>query len=171
MVNFGIAYGLSAFGLADRLQISREEAAAYIQRYFERFPAVKAFIDETIARAERDGFVTRCWAGAAASRSSAPDSASAGRSASGWRSTRSIQGTAADIIKLAMVRCHARAGRGRHRHSPGAPDPRRAPVRGPGRRDGCGAAELVRREMCAAFDLDPPLAVDVGIGADWLAAK
>ena len=58
MVNYGIAYGLSAFGLADRLQISREEAAVYIQRYFERFPAVKRFIDETIASAERDGFVT-----------------------------------------------------------------------------------------------------------------
>ncbi len=55
MVNYGIAYGLSAFGLADRLQISREEAAAYIDRYFERFPAVKRFIDETIARAEPRG--------------------------------------------------------------------------------------------------------------------
>ena len=57
MVNYGIAYGLSAFGLADRLQISREEAALYIERYFERFPAVQRFIDETIAKAERDGFV------------------------------------------------------------------------------------------------------------------
>ena len=49
MVNYGIAYGLSAFGLADRLNIEREEAATYIERYFERFPAVKRFIDETIA--------------------------------------------------------------------------------------------------------------------------
>src|SRR6185295_11413336 len=58
MVNYGIAYGLSAFGLADRLNISRDEAALYIQRYFERFPAVKRFIDQTILEAERDGFVT-----------------------------------------------------------------------------------------------------------------
>src|SRR5690606_33062171 len=57
MVNYGIAYGLSAFGLADRLQISREEAADYIDRYFERFPAVRRFIDETIERAEKEGFV------------------------------------------------------------------------------------------------------------------
>ena len=55
MVNYGIAYGLSDFGLADRLQISREEAGAYIDRYFERFPAVKRFIDETIERADRRG--------------------------------------------------------------------------------------------------------------------
>ena len=88
MVNFGIAYGLSAFGLADRLQISREEAASYIERYFERFPAVKAFIDETIATAERDGLRLHA-AGPAARRSpsSAPASASAGCSASGSRST------------------------------------------------------------------------------------
>ena len=52
MVNYGIAYGLSPFGLADRLQIEREEAALYIDRYFERFPAVKRFIDATIAKAD-----------------------------------------------------------------------------------------------------------------------
>ena len=52
MVNYGIAYGLSAFGLADRLNIERDEAATYIERYFERFPAVKAFIDATIAEAD-----------------------------------------------------------------------------------------------------------------------
>jgi DNA polymerase-1 len=57
MVNYGIAYGLSPFGLADRLQIERDEAALYIDRYFERFPAVKRFIEETIAQAERDGHV------------------------------------------------------------------------------------------------------------------
>ena len=57
MVNYGIAYGLSDFGLADRLQISREEAGAYIARYFERFPAVKRFIDKTIEKAENEGLV------------------------------------------------------------------------------------------------------------------
>ena len=57
MVNFGIAYGLSAFGLADRLNIDRDEAATYITRYFERFPAVKRFIDEAIATAAEQGYV------------------------------------------------------------------------------------------------------------------
>src|SRR5262249_2064451 len=51
MVNFGIAYGLSAYGLADRLNIEQDEAAAYIERYFERFPAVKGYIEETIKSA------------------------------------------------------------------------------------------------------------------------
>ena len=107
MVNFGIAYGLSAFGLADRLQISREEAAVYIQRYFERFPAVKRFIDETIASAERDGFVTTLMG----RRRAIPElrSEQRQRRSLGERLAVNtvIQGTAADIIKLAMVRCHA----------------------------------------------------------------
>ena len=58
MVNYGIAYGLSAYGLAERLSIAREEAAAYIDRYFERFEGVKRFIDETIERATEEGKVT-----------------------------------------------------------------------------------------------------------------
>ena len=58
MVNYGIAYGLSAFGLADRLEIAQEEAEEYIARYFERFPAVKRYIDETIECAKEDGYVT-----------------------------------------------------------------------------------------------------------------
>ena len=58
MVNYGIAYGLPAYGLADRLSIPQEEAAAYIERYFERFAGVKRFIDETIERAREEGKVT-----------------------------------------------------------------------------------------------------------------
>src|SRR5204863_5284132 len=58
MVNYGIVYGLSAFGLADRLQIEREEAQQFIAAYLERFPKVKQFIDETIAQATTDGYVS-----------------------------------------------------------------------------------------------------------------
>ena len=53
MVNYGIVYGLSAYGLADRLQIPQEEAQEFIDRYLQRFPKVKQFIDETIERAAR----------------------------------------------------------------------------------------------------------------------
>ena len=53
MVNYGIVYGLSAFGLADRLQIEREEAQEFIDRYLERFPAVAAFIEQTIEQRDR----------------------------------------------------------------------------------------------------------------------
>jgi DNA polymerase-1 len=58
MINYGIVYGLTDFGLADRLQIPREEAAVFIATYFERFPAVRAFIERTIAQATQDGYVT-----------------------------------------------------------------------------------------------------------------
>ena len=170
MVNFGIAYGLSAFGLADRLNIDRDEAAIYITRYFERFPAVKRFIDETIATAEQQGFVRTLMG----RRRNIPELRSGNRQRRllGERLAVNtvIQGTAADIIKVAMVKAHraiAEAGLETELvlqihdellfEGPEAEMER--------------AAELARREMIAAFDLDPPLTVDVGIGPDWLAAK
>ncbi len=170
MVNFGIAYGLSAFGLADRLQIEQDEAAQYIDRYFERFPAVKAFIDETIAQADRDGYVTTLMG----RRRMVPELRARQRQTRllGERLAVNtvIQGTAADIIKVAMVRCHRRlaeAGSETHLvlqiHD-------ELLFEGPeGEMD--SAAELVREEMKGAFELDPPLEVDVGIGEDWLTAK
>ncbi|HYX78572.1 MAG TPA: DNA polymerase I [Solirubrobacterales bacterium] len=170
MVNFGIAYGLSSFGLADRLQISREEAAVYIARYFERFPAVKRFIDETIARAEREGFVTTLLG----RRRAIPEllSDQRQRRSLGERLAVNtvIQGTAADIIKLAMVRCHAALSEGGMATQLVLQIHDELLFEGP-EAEMDSAAELVRTEMCAAFDLDPPLAVDVGIGRDWLAAK
>jgi DNA polymerase I len=170
MVNFGIAYGLSAFGLADRLQISREEAAVYIQRYFERFPAVKRFIDETIASAERDGFVTTLMG----RRRAIPElrSEQRQRRSLGERLAVNtvIQGTAADIIKLAMVRCHAALAEAGMESRLVLQIHDELLFEGPAAEMG-SATELVRHEMCAAFDLDPPLAVDVGVGRDWLAAK
>ena len=170
MVNFGIAYGLSAFGLADRLQISREEAAVYIQRYFERFPAVKRFIDETIANAEREGFVTTLMG----RRRAIPElrSNQRQRRSLGERLAVNtvIQGTAADIIKLAMVRCHAALAETDMESRLVLQIHDELLFEGP-TAEMDPATELVRREMCAAFELDPPLAVDVGVGKDWLAAK
>jgi len=170
MVNYGIAYGLSAFGLADRLQIAREEAAVYIERYFERFPAVKRFIDETIASAEKEGYVTTLLG----RRRRIPElrSGQRQRRLQGERLAVStvVQGTAADIIKLAMVRCHrVLAGAGMETrlvlqiHDELLFEGPAAEIE--------AAETLVTREMCAAFDLDPPLAVEAGVGEDWLAAK
>ncbi len=170
MVNFGIAYGLSAFGLADRLQISREEAAVYIQRYFERFPAVKRFIDETIASAERDGFVTTLMG----RRRAIPElrSEQRQRRSLGERLAVNtvIQGTAADIIKLAMVRCHGALGEAGMESRLVLQIHDELLFEGPAAEMG-SATELVRHQMCSAFDLDPPLTVDIGVGRDWLAAK
>jgi DNA polymerase-1 len=170
MVNFGIAYGLSAFGLADRLQIEQDEAAAYTARYFERFPAVKRFIDETIASATTEGHVTTLMG----RRRAIPELHASQRQTRllGERLAVNtvIQGTAADIIKLAMVRCQrALTDAGLETrlvlqiHDEllfEAPE-----------KEVEDAKKIVRREMCRAFDLDPPLEVDVGIGPDWLAAK
>src|SRR5204863_6525808 len=159
MVNYGIAYGLSAFGLADRLQISREEAAVYIQRYFERFPAVKRFIDETIARAEREGYVTTLMG----RRRTIPElrSNQRQRRSLGERLAVNtvIQGTAADIIKVAMVRCHAALAEAGMESRLVLQIHDELVFEGPAS-EMDPATELVRREMCGAFDLDPPLAVD-----------
>jgi DNA polymerase-1 len=170
MVNYGIAYGLSAFGLADRLQIERDEAAAYIDRYFERFPAVKRFIEETVARAEKEGHV-RTLLGR---RRNIPELRSGNRQRRllGERLAVNtvIQGTAADIIKLAMVSTtRALAAEGLETrlvlqiHDELLFEGPEAEIE--------RAAEIAAREMVGAFELDPPLAVEVGIGPDWLAAK
>ena len=170
MVNYGIAYGLSAFGLADRLQIEREEAATYIERYFERFPAVRRFIDATIEQAENDGHV-RTLMGRRRNipelRSSNPQRRSLGERLA---VNTVIQGTAADIIKLAMVRCtRALADAGLETqlvlqiHDELLFEGPEGEIK--------AAEEIARREMVEAFALDPPLAVEVGIGPDWLAAK
>ncbi|HEY8466615.1 MAG TPA: DNA polymerase I [Solirubrobacterales bacterium] len=170
MVNYGIAYGLSAFGLADRLQISREEAADYIDRYFERFPAVRRFIDETIERAEKEGFVKTLMG----RRRRIPELRSNQRQRRllGERLAVNtvIQGTAADIIKLAMVRCYRALADAGMRTRLVLQIHDELLFEGP-EDEAEAAAELVRNEMVAAFDLDPPLVVEVGIGRDWLEVK
>jgi DNA polymerase I len=170
MVNYGIAYGLSAYGLADRLNIEQDEAASYIDRYFERFPAVKRYIEETIESARERGYVETLLGRRRPIpelRSGRPQVRSQGERLA---VNMPIQGTSADIIKIAMVACQRALD---------ASDLETRLVlqihdellfEGPAD-EMEAASELVEREMCRAFDLDPPLAVDVGIGKDWLAAK
>jgi len=170
MINFGIVYGLSAFGLADRLDIPQEEAAEFIERYLARFPKVKEYIETTIAEATADGYVTTLFG----RRRRIPELRS------GKWQTRSlgerlavntpIQGSAADIIKVAMVRCHnaLRDAGLDTRHVLQIHD--ELLFEGP-ESEVEAASEIVVREMVAAYDLDPPLAVDVGSGENWLAAK
>ena len=108
MVNYGIVYGLSAFGLADRLQIEREEAQEFIDRYLERFPAVAAFIANTVEQATEDGHVTTLFGRIRR----VPELRARNRQTRllGERLAVNmiIQGTAADIIKVAMVRARDR---------------------------------------------------------------
>ncbi|MGZ4200501.1 MAG: DNA polymerase I, partial [Thermoleophilaceae bacterium] len=108
MINFGIVYGLSAYGLADRLQIPQEEAAEFIERYLNRFPKVQEFITKTITGATDDGFVTTMFGRIRR----IPELRARQRQTRllGERLAIStvVQGSAADIIKVAMVRCWKR---------------------------------------------------------------
>ena len=170
MVNYGIVYGLSAYGLADRLQIPQDEAQEFIDAYLERFPKVKAFIDETIEGARTEGHVTTLFGRirrVPELRSRQFQTRSLGERLA---VNMVIQGTAADIIKVAMVRC-------RDRLRSAELDTRlvlqihdELLFEGP---DGEveQASEIVRREMADAFAMDPPLDVDVGAGGNWLEAK
>ena len=146
MVNYGIVYGLSAFGLADRLQIEREEAQEFIDRYLERFPAVAAFIASTVEQATEDGHVTTLFGRIRR----VPELRARNRQTRllGERLAVNmiIQGTAADIIKVAMVRARDRLREAGPRHPPGAPDPRRAAVRGARRRGGRRRGDRARRD-------------------------
>jgi DNA polymerase-1 len=103
MVNFGIIYGISAFGLAQRLTIARSEAASIIDAYFREYPAIREFMDRTIAQAREAGHVATLTG----RRRSFPDLASANQNlrtnAERAAINTPIQGTAADMIKLAMI--------------------------------------------------------------------
>jgi DNA polymerase-1 len=170
MINYGIVYGLSDFGLADRLNIPREEAKEFIDAYLERFPRVAAFIAETIERAKEQTYVTTLWG----RRRQIPELQARNYQVRtlGERLAVNtvIQGTAADIIKLAMVRCHAAltAAKLQTRLLLTIHDELlfEAP---PAELD--QARALIEREMCGVWDHDPPLAVDVGVGQNWLEAK
>ncbi len=111
MINYGIVYGLSDYGLADRLNIPREEAKEFIDAYFERFPRVAEFMATTIERAKEEGYVTTLWG----RRRQIPELRARNYQVRtlGERLAVNtvVQGTAADIIKLAMVRCHAALAR------------------------------------------------------------
>ena len=170
MVNFGIIYGISSFGLSENLEIPREEAQAYIDTYLARFPHVQAFIARTIAQASADGFVTTLLG----RRRPIPELRASNRQTRSLGERLAVnsvmQGTAADLIKVAMIRVHnrlraeGRAGRlVLQVHDElllEVPETEVSAVK-----------EVVRSEMIEAYPLDPPLAVDVGAGENWADAK
>ena len=104
-INFGIVYGMSAYGLASQLRISRKEAATFIDRYFELYQGVKRFMEKIVEQARRDGFVTTLLG----RRRHLPDINSRNRNRREFAERTAlntpIQGTAADIIKLAAIQC------------------------------------------------------------------
>ena len=170
MINFGIVYGISAFGLSENLEIPREQAQDYIDAYLARFPLVQDFIERTIEQARRDGYATSLLG----RRRPVPEIRAMNRQTRGLGERIAVnfvmQGSNADIIKVAMVAIERRLraeGRGARLvlqvHDElllEVPQTEVSAVR-----------DLVRQEMCGAYPLDPPLAVDVGVGDDWHEAK
>ena len=165
-VNFGIVYGLSAFGLAQQLGISRSDAGDYIAAYFELYSGVKTFIDRTIAQVRKSG-ATRTMFNRLRP---IPDIQSKNPSVRGFAERTAInspiQGSAADLIKLAMIRVDQRMRDEKLQalmllqvHDElvfEAPEEETAAV-----------AKLVKHEMEQVHQLDVPLVADVKAGKNW----
>jgi len=169
MVNFGIIYGISSYGLQQRLNVPRAEAAALIDNYFIEYPKVKEYIQATIEFARKHGFVQTMTGRRRFLRDINSRSRNAAAAAERLAMNSPIQGTAADILKLAMIRVHRELKLGGfltrmlltvhdeivfdlHKHETEQVIP------------------LIREAMAKAFPMQVPLVVDVGYGENWLAA-
>ncbi|HUP20697.1 MAG TPA: DNA polymerase I [Gemmatimonadota bacterium] len=169
-VNFGVVYGMGAFGLARRLGIGRDEARAFIDGYFQRFPDVKRYQEDTIARVREDGYVTTMLG----RRRYLPEIRSKNFNVRAFAERAAInspiQGTAADLLKIAMIRIHRRL----------------ADSAIPARMlltvhdelvfevewtEADRLAAMVKEEMEGAIRLDVPVEVGIGTGPTWYDAK
>lgn len=169
MVNYGIAYGISAFGLAQRLTIPRKEATEIIAQYFKQFSGIRAFMDQTIASARKLGYVETVTG----RRRYIRDINSANNTVRGAAERNAInapiQGTAADMIKVAMIQVHCELSQRKLKsrlllqvHDELVLDlfkPEEAEVRA-----------LVEQKMKTALPLDVPIEVEIGVGRTWLEA-
>ena len=169
-VNFGIVYGISEFTLAKNIGVSRYEAKAFIERYFDRYPGVKAYMDESVKKGHAQGYVTTLMN----RRRYLPELTSANYAVRSFGErcamNSPIQGTAADIIKLAMIAVdrELRAGGFEAKlilqvHDElivEAPEAEAEAVR-----------DLLRRCMEGVMTLSVPLRTDITIGGDWRACK
>ena len=167
MVNYGLAYGMNAFGLASRLGIAPDEAQEFIDAYFEGFPGIREFLDRQVAHATAEGFTATILGRRRylpELQSPNPRIRDMGRR---MALNAPIQGSAADIMKLAMIRVDAAL-----ETLPGTmvltvhdelvfevPEPSVADV-----------ADSIRKEMESAYELEVPLRVDVGSGTNWAEA-
>ena len=169
-INFGIIYGMSAFGLANTLHVSRKEAESFIEAYFERYPGVKRYMDETLAAAEEHGGVETLYGRVRWLPDVHSKNWNLRENARRMAINARIQGTAADLMKEAMI---AVAASLRDDHPASrllltvhdelvleVPAGAEAEV-----------GEMVRRQMAGVAELAVPLVVDTGAGASWYDAK
>ena len=169
MVNFGIIYGISAFGLSQRLKVPRKEAADLIETYFKLYPSIKEFMGRAIAKAREKGYAETVLGRRRTLRDINSRNATARQAAERDAINTPIQGSAADLIKIAMVRVdraikaeNLRAKMVLQIHDELVFDcPKDETER---------LKEIVRREMSTALDFSVPLEVGIGEGANWLEA-
>ena len=167
-VNFGIVYGQTPFGLAMQLGIDRKEAESYIRAYFERYAGVRRFIDATIAEVRRTGVSVNMFG----RKRPIPDMQSRNPNARGFAERTAVntplQGTAADLIKLAMIRIEEKLRGMQTRMLLQVHDELvfEAP---PDEVDAVRA--MVKSEMESVQPFEVPLVVDVGVGDNWRDAK
>lgn len=167
-VNFGIAYGMSPFGLAKDLDIGFEEAQKFIEAYFERYPGIKSFIDETIDGAAKNGFVTtilkrRRYISGLGARD---------KKMKGFAEriavNTPVQGTAADIIKLAMIKCQEAFGSSEVRMIIQVHDELVFKIPKKSLNEAAGKIKDIMENV---IKLKVPLKVDMKAGKNWLDAE
>ena len=169
MVNYGIAYGISAFGLAQRLSIPRKEAAEIIDQYFKQFPGIARFMDETISRCRERGYVETVTGRRRYIRDIRSSNATVRGGAERNAINAPIQGTAADMIKIAMVNIHRELVKRRLKsrmllqvHDELVFDLQKSEEQ--------EVRELVEEKMKSAIPLEVPIVVEMGTGTNWLEA-
>ncbi|HET8527184.1 MAG TPA: DNA polymerase, partial [Actinomycetota bacterium] len=169
MINYGLAYGMNAFGLASRLEITPDEAQEFIDSYFAAFPQIREYLDRQVARAAAEGF-TETLLGR---RRYIPELQAANPRVRdmGRRMALNapIQGSAADVFKLGMIRVDG-ALRESDLDTRMLLTVHDELVFEVPKKQVEGAAEVVKREMEAAYDLEVPLRADIGWGQNWAEA-
>ena len=167
-VNFGIVYGISDYGLSQNLNISRKEAGKYIELYFERYPGVKDFLDATVAQAHLNGFVTTMSGRRRFLESINSKNFNQRSLAERMAMNTPIQGSAADIIKLAMIQAEKKLSSFQSRiiiqvHDELVLEAKESEL--------VEVEEILRDAMENVVKLSVPLVVDVHSGANWSLAK
>jgi len=169
-VNFGIVYGISSFGLSQDLSISRKEAAQYIENYFQTYPGIKKFLDNAVASGKEKGYVTTIFG----RRRPVPELSSGNfmQRSFGERVAMNspIQGSAADIMKIAMIGVHKRMQEEELKsrlvlqvHDELLIEAHESEVE--------KVKEILAHEMVHAVELSVPLDVDMQVGKSWYEAK
>ena len=169
-VNFGIVYGISSFGLSEDLSITQKEAAQYIEQYFKTYPGIKIFLDDTVKHAKEMGYVVTLFG----RRRPVPELSSSNfqQRAFGERVAMNapIQGTAADIMKIAMVGVN-RQLKEKHMKSRLVLQVHDELLIEAHLSELEQVKEILKEEMEQAASLEVPLEIDMHTGENWYEAK